>query len=166
MANECIPLLGYRTGSVETPGCVRHAFVFDLTRIDLRDRTVVSARLHLPQGRATDDISAVALSDPSTRAAFGRASGRTRPRSTPFARGANRTHRTAVTLSAEALHDLRNAAGGVFSVDAILEDTFGAPASVTWHGAERVWLMVVAKLAGGVARRPRSKRPATQDAAA
>jgi hypothetical protein len=82
MANERIPLLGYRTGSVETHWFVRHAFAFDLTRINLRGRTLVSARLQLPRSRATDDVSAVVLSDPSTSASFGRELGRARRQAT------------------------------------------------------------------------------------
>jgi len=43
MTHELITLTGYRTGGVESPTSIRNGFAFDLTRVNLRDRVVVSA---------------------------------------------------------------------------------------------------------------------------
>ncbi len=48
MSQELIPLWGYRTGTVENARGVRHALAFDLTRVDLRERVLVSAAVRLP----------------------------------------------------------------------------------------------------------------------
>ena len=132
MSQELIPLWGYRTGSVENARRIRHAFAFDLTRIDLRDRAIVSAALRLPEAADDQAVVAVELTDPSAQVCYGEA------------HRARRADLTQVPLSAEAISDLQNAAGGFFSVDAVLEGMVGEPQGLTHR--DPVQLLVIAEL--------------------
>jgi hypothetical protein len=139
MSHELVSLLGFRTGSVESTHRVRHALAFDLTGLDLRDRIVVSAALRLPAAGPSSDVVSIDLTDPTEEARYGQA------------RRLGSAALTHVPLSTEALSDLQAAAGGFFSVDAVLEGALGEPQSLVDQEGEPVRLIVVAEIASAAA---------------
>ena len=138
MAHEFIPVLGYRTGSVERQACIRHGLAFDLTGIDFRGRAIVSAALELP-ALASAEVASITLSDPGDQVRYGAAT---------FAASA---HVSRVPLSSEGVRDLRSAAGAYFSVDAVVEDSWGEPSELRESGPGQALLLVITEQVAGIA---------------
>lgn len=114
MAQEFIPLLGYRTGSVERPASIRHGLAFDLSGVDFDGRAIVSATLQLPMP-ASATATSIELSDPTEQVRYGAAA------------CAAWSDIARVPLSSQGVQDLRGAGGAYFSIDAVLKDSTGQP---------------------------------------
>lgn len=136
MAHESITLWGYRTGGLETANGIRNGFAFDLTQVDLRDRQLISASLHL-RGAGSSGIASVALTDPAEESTYG-----------AFDDGAAAASTLRIPLSPEALQDLRHSGGGYFSVSAVVRDEAGRAQRLPADRSRQVLVLTVAEAAG------------------
>jgi hypothetical protein len=132
MTHELITLAGYRTGGVESPTSIRHGFAFDLTGVNLRDRVVVSAELHLRPGSGSPATATVRLSDRADQVAYGQS-----------ARASASDDVIRVPLTADAIADLRQAGGGFFAVDAAIDDVAGKPQRLPSTSAHQILVRAV-----------------------
>ena len=137
MTHESITLWGYRTGGLETPNAIRNSFAFDLTELDLRRRTVLSASLHLGFATQDGDAASVQLTDPSEESEYGSVAERV------GAAGAVR-----IPLSTAALADLREARSGFFWVSAVVRDAAGQAQWLSDHRSRQLLVLTVAESAG------------------
>lgn len=136
MEYDLITLWAYRTGAVENATTIRNGLAFDLTQVDLRDRALLRASLHLPKGLRSREISEVRLSDPGREVGYGRAGGR--------------EHLDAVgqvALNAVAIADLRQASGAFFSLDVILENAAGVAQWLPAEDAKGIMVTAIAEVA-------------------
>jgi hypothetical protein len=136
MTHELLTLKGFRTGGLESPTSIRNSFAFDLTRVNLCDRLVVSADLHVRQEPGSPATATLRLSDPADRLAYGECVHV--PASDGFIR---------VPLTADAITDLQQATGGFFSIDAAAEDAGGAPQLLASTAAHYTLVLAVAEAA-------------------
>ena len=130
MTHQFLPFRGYRTGRVEKVGNIRQSLAFDLTAIDFHGRTIVGAALHLPAIGAAG-VWSLRLSDPANQMDYG-------------AVHSSGSGETQVVFSTDALCDLREAAGGYFSVDAVVGDGIDVDELFSDSALESASLVIVA----------------------
>jgi len=136
MAHELLTLKGFRTGGVESPTSIRNSFAFDLTRVNLRGRSLISADLHVRPDAGSSATATLRLSDRADELAYGTSVHE--PPSDAFIR---------VPLTTDAIADLRQASGGFFSVDATVEDTAGRAQVLPSTAAHYILVLALAEAA-------------------
>ena len=136
MTHESLTLWGYRTGGFETPDGIRNSFAFDLTEVDLRRRTVLSASLHLGLAAHDSGAASIELTDPSEECEYGAVAER------GGVAGAVR-----IPLSTAALADLREAGTGFFCVSAVVRDAAGRAQWLSDYRSRQLLVLTVAEAA-------------------